>query len=331
MAMHITNIHGVLASGVEMIAQNNMLRIAEELGFKEMGLYCYPVECDTQGELRKRLDGITSAVEPGDMVVFQYPSWNGGEYEKALLNVIRQRADVYVAIFVHDVVPLMCRQARQNYQEIIEIFNMADLVILPSKPMLWFLRGKGLNVKKVLIQSMFDLPFPGELRVPAFRRQLIFSGSPRRDFVSSWHYDLPLRVFGRGEGESRSGNVFFEGWKNTTELLIEYTKGGFGLVWEEAGQAVYYRYNQPYKLPGYLAAGIPVILQKGTTHEQTVKEYHLGFVAGSLDEAVDMAGHVSEDEYRKMTDHVRNFSFLIKGGFFTKKLLIDAVNYMMLG
>ena len=74
MKIHITNLYGVAASGVEMIAQQNVAKIARQLGFTEMGLYCYPVKCDTGGELRKRLDGITSAVEAGDIVIFQSPS-----------------------------------------------------------------------------------------------------------------------------------------------------------------------------------------------------------------------------------------------------------------
>ena len=74
MTMHITNLYG--AWGTHVLAQQNVAKVARELGFTEMGLYFYPVDCDTGGELRKRLDGITSAVGNGDLVIFQSPSWN---------------------------------------------------------------------------------------------------------------------------------------------------------------------------------------------------------------------------------------------------------------
>ncbi len=32
-----------------------------------------------------------------------------------------------------------------------------------------------------------------------------------------------------------------------------------------------------------------------------------------------------------MLNNIKNISTLIRGGFFTKKLLVDAVNYLMLG
>ena len=71
-------------------------------------------------------------------------------------------------------------------------------------------------------------------------------------------------------------------------------------------------------------------MQKGLVHEQTVTEYGLGFVVGSLEEAADAVRNISEDEYYELMDNIKNISFLIRGGFFTKKLLLDTVNYLLL-
>ena len=149
MTMHITNLYG--AWGTHVLAQQNVAKVARELGFTEMGLYFYPVDCDTGGELRKRLDGITSAVGNGDLVIFQSPSWNALSYDKALLEVIRAHR-VKLAIFIHDVITMMFEGAPEEiYPSLIEIYNMADLLIVPSEPMLEFLKEKGLAVGKVLI------------------------------------------------------------------------------------------------------------------------------------------------------------------------------------
>ena len=330
MTMHITNLYG--AWGTHVLAQQNVAKVARELGFTEMGLYFYPVDCDTGGELRKRLDGITSAVGNGDLVIFQSPSWNDLSYDKALLEVIRAHR-VKLAIFSHDVITMMFEGAPEEiYPSLIEIYNMADLLIVPSEPMLEFLKEKGLAVGKVLIQPMWDLPFSGELRVPEFQRRIFFSGSLQRfQAISSWNYEIPLRLFGYDEFKGKNPNVHFEGWKNTTELLIEYSKGGFGWISEQTARPEYYRCNQPHKLCTYLAAGIPVLIQKGLVHERTVREYGLGFVVDSFEEAADMVRNISEEEYYQLVNNIKNISFLIREGFFTKKLLIDTVNYLLLG
>lgn len=330
MAIHITNLYG--ARGTHATAQQNVARIARGLGFKELGLYSYPVDCDSEEELRKRLDGITSAIEAEDLVIVQSPTWNDISYDKALLDIICCGRKVRVAVFIHDVITMMFDGApEENYRKLTDIYNMADLVIVPSQAMLDFLRGKGLKVEKILFQSMWDLPFDGEVSIPEFRRQIFFSGSPNRfPAVKAWNYQTPLCWFGGEDFPLNGENIRFKGWRNTAELLAAYGEGGFGLVWEQKSCSDYYKYNQPHKLSTYLAAGIPVIMERGLTHEQTVERYGLGFVVESLGEASDVVKNISEDEYYRLVDHVRDMSFLVREGLFTKKLLIDTVNYLLL-
>ena len=333
MKIHITNLYGTW--GTHALAQRNVTKIARELGFTEMGLYQYPVECDSKEELRKRLDGITSAVEEGDIVIFQSPTWNAASYDRALVNNIRTRKNIRLAIFIHDVITMMFEGApEKNLLEFIQIYNMADLVIVPSERMLAFLQEKGLTVKKTLVQSMWDLPFTGEVKTPEFRRQVFFSGSPNRfKSITFWNQDVPVCWFTNKEFEiGKNGkNILPSGWKNTVELLTAYTEGGFGLVWEQTDRSEYYKYNQPHKLSTYLAAGIPVIMQKGLVHEQTVSEQGLGFIVDSFEEAADIVTNISEEEYYQLVNNIKNISFLVRGGFFTKKLLLDTVNYLLLG
>lgn len=330
--MYITNLYGENSRETRVMAQQNVACLARELGFKEMPVFKYQIGAVTKDNLRKEAARITSALQDHDIVLFQSPSWNRGAYDKELLKEIRRHRNIRLAIFIHDVMPLMTGGTEYDYQQVIEGYNLADLIIVPTESMLDFLRKGGLTVKKTLLQPMWDLPFSEELREPEFNRQIIFSGSPERfSFVSSWNYDIPLRLFGDGKPEPGGQNIIREGWKNTTELLMEYIRGGFGLVWEQSVQPDYYKSCQPHKLAAYLAAGIPVIMEKGLPHEQTVLDYELGFVTDSLEEAVARVKQVTEEEYRRLADHTKPIGNLVKGGFFTKKLLIDAVNYLMLG
>ena len=75
----------------------------------------------------------------------------------------------------------------------------------------------------------------------------------------------PLCEFFANEPKSNpEANLVIEGWKRNEELLMELSKGGFGLVWNTQyndGENVdYYEMNISHKLSTYLAAGIPVIV-----------------------------------------------------------------------
>ena len=148
--IHITNLYGV-NNGTALIAQHNVAKIARELGFTEMALQSCQIKDDTYSELKKRLYGITAAVEDDDIIIFQSPTWQNNSllYDKELLNTIRFHLNVRIAILIHDVMPFMKGGTEDDYKRTIEIYNMADLVIVPSKRMLVFLRARGLSVKKI--------------------------------------------------------------------------------------------------------------------------------------------------------------------------------------
>ena len=82
------------------------------------------------------------------------------------MDEIRRHRNIRLAIFLHDVLPMMFGATEEEFQQMIRIYNRADLVIVPTESMMDFLQKRGLAVKKVLIQPMWDFPFSGELRDP---------------------------------------------------------------------------------------------------------------------------------------------------------------------
>ena len=77
MKVHITNIYGHSSVSTDLKAQNRTADIARKvLNFNELGIYSYNVNADSTEMLSKRLDGIIASVGHGDIVVFQYPTWN---------------------------------------------------------------------------------------------------------------------------------------------------------------------------------------------------------------------------------------------------------------
>ncbi len=328
MKVHITRLYGMIEQNVAYISQKKFAEIGNRLGFREISLFRYPVEVDSPRELSTRLDGILAGVEDGDIVIFQSPSWNDLSYDRRLLERIRTHKDVKIIIFVEDVVPIMFHAGTKRLREQTAIYNMADLIILPSEKMRDTLKGAGLTVSEIMIQPMCDYPFEGRLCEPEFRRELHFTGKPSRfPFVESWNYPTTLHLYAaEAPRYGEVPGVVYEGWKNETELLLAMSKGGFGLVWPDENDIHYYERCQPYKFGNFLTAGIPVVLKRGMAAEQLVRDNHLGFVVDSLEEANRRIQNISAEEFADMQKHVREFQILSSNGMITKRLFTEAIN-----
>ena len=183
---------------------------------------------------------------------------------------------------------------------------------------------------KFVVQELWDyitdIRFP---QAPRFQREIHFAGNPSKFlFPQQWNYDVPLKVY---TAEQCTGkNVQVMGWMVPDSLLLELSKGGFGLVWYGNDYwHQYMKYNNTIKLSAYLAAGIPVIVPRGISNQYLIEENHLGMVVDSLDEAVERVGNMEETEYQEYVGQVRNFAPLLRNGYFIKKFLIDAVQMLL--
>lgn len=294
MRIHMTNLYGMVGPGVRF--QHNTMKIAKELGFNELGLYRYNVDVDTDEELGKRIDGIISSVSPGDIVFMQSPSWNKIRYDLRFVRKLKAYSNLKLVFFIHDVIPLMYDSSEENLREMIEVYNYADLIIVASERLRELLCKYGLKVKKQMIQVLCDYPFSDVLGMPL---------------------------------EGHATNVEVKGQKSELEYLFGLSEGGYGLVWESKEANDYYKMLQPYKVATYLAAGIPIIVQKGLVSEEIILKNKVGFVVETLEEADAIVQNTTEAEYNEMVKRIAQFNFLIKNGWFTRKLLIDAVTWLL--
>lgn len=329
MKLHITNLYGMARESTATIAQNAVQKIATQLGFRELGIYFYHASAETIEERSRRLDGILASVSMGDVVIFQTPTWNGLEFEREFLSKLKL-LNVKIIVFVHDVIPLMFKANEFLMQDYINLYNMADSIILPSEAMKEKLLQKGLNVKKIIFQRMWDHPHDLNLHEPIFKKEIYFAGNLSRfPELKTWEGTVPLTVFSNEEQFSLLYQVHIAGWKTDEEMLLELSKGGFGLVWtthqNEEQNIDYYSMNVSYKLSTYLAAGIPVIIPATLSNSDFIVEQGLGFVVDNLEEANLLVEQLSEEDYFQMCSRVRYFSFLLSQGFFAKQFLLQAV------
>lgn len=336
MNVHITNIYGL--GGAAAQTQHNVADIAKKiLQYNELGIFCYDVGSDTSEMLRTRIDGIIASIWWGDVVIFQSPSWNEPSFDEAFIWQLDAYRNLKKIFFIHDVPPLMFESNRYLLKRYIDFYNQADLIILPSQNMADFLRSEGLIVSKTLIQKMWDCPVSVDLEIiPHFNKMVSFASDTNQDkfsFLKRWKYENVKLAVTANEGDWEHGdNVKFLGWFNNQNLLANTLRknGGYGLLWTED------EYTKEYmklcicsKISLYLASGIPVIVHSSIPVADTILQKNLGFVVDSLDEAVDKIERTTEEQYNQMVHDVGIFGELIRGGYFTKKLLTDAVFHLL--
>lgn len=331
MRVHITNLHGHSSKSTAQLAQNLTTDIAESLGFNELGIYAYDIDVDSEAEMSKRIDGITASVSYGDVVILQSPMWNGYRYEETFVNKLRAYHNLKIVIFVHDLIPFMFEVNRYLLPAYIDLFNKADALIVPSQKMYDILKQEGLTVDKYLVQQIWDIPNNLWLNNPEFSKIINFSGQPSKfTFCNDWKYQTTLKIFGDSNDITAKDNIIAAGWYNQDSLLMELSKGGFGLVWsEEDYWSEYMTMNVTYKLSTYLAAGIPVIAKRGISNQEIIEENGLGIICDTLEEVDNIVQNITEEEYYRLASNVKKFSVLINGGYITKKLFIDIINLLM--
>lgn len=324
MRVFITNINGQAPGSIAQVAQNMVTDLALDMGYRELGIFCYNIDADTHEEMSKRIDGILASLRYGDVVVFQTPTWNRTAFDVRFM----ERLSLYPVkkvLFVHDVIPIMFAGNEYLMPYTIDYYNKADAIILPSVELKEILIENGLTVKNIFIQKMWDHPSQLPMADANFKKELHFPGSPERfTFVQDWQYDIDLHLYCRQE-VSLPERVKHHSFRPDEQLMMELSEGGFGLVWFDEKDKRYQDISCPYKLGTFLASGIPVVVQEGLANQEIIEKNGLGLVVKSLDQAVEKINAMTQEDYQELVNHVRAFNNLLRHGYFTKKVLTDAI------
>lgn len=156
MNYYITKLNNHAFSSTAQQGQHSVAKLARTMGFSDLSFDAYPTDQDSEVELERRIQGILAGTSHGDVFVFQYPTWLGHRFDRALYNALRAVPKGRVVVFVHDVVPLMFKGNYYLMADTLAMFNEADAVILPSDSMHRRLRLEGLSQDHVVIQEMWD-------------------------------------------------------------------------------------------------------------------------------------------------------------------------------
>lgn len=324
MKIYVTRINGLSLKNPLQYRQSMVLDIARQLGCVEMGIYCYPAENEEAGRRSSRLDGIIAGINAGDLVILQLPIGNGIRFERELVNHIK----VYgarVAVYLHDMEALVCESNRHVLCEAVNLYNLAEVLVLPSYEMKQFLMDNDIRKSmKFVVQEMWDyIANDRFLHIPSFRKEIQFTDNAGFEGMTSWKYRIPLKLYGVSTGQSE--NICNTG-RDPDEAFYELSEGGFGLVWyQDVEHLRYMAYSISFSLGRYLASGIPVIVPVGISNQRVIEENHLGLVVNSLEEAVRKIETMDEAEYQGYVRNVAEFATALRAGYYTKRCLIDTM------
>lgn len=328
----ITNVVQAPDADAVFKAKDDIVRIASNEGFRVLNVYRYPVDSDDDDALFSRIDGIIGAVRAGDLVVFQYPTYNGLRYEKTFCDRVQARGAKF-AMFVHD-----AEAIRAIYtDEELGVFNECDALITHNPAMTTKLAEMGVKVP-MFANYAFDFlsdasrDFYVQAR-GSFEKRLVFAGNlDKSRFLANWSYDTPITAFGSTPQHFvMDDRVDYRGSFAQEQLPFELPYG-FGMAWDsdtnnENGGADTYRdytrYNNPHKVSMYLASGLPVVLWSQAGMARFVTANHVGLVIDSLDDVDRVMAALEPEELQDMLQHAQAMRDALRSGFFTRRVLAE--------
>ena len=231
MKIHITNLHNI--GGTATLAMDGVVQVAKELDFTEIGVMKSQFYEDYWNTISHHLDGTIASLYHGDIVFFQYPTWNGPDYDRMFVEKIKMYNETRLVIFVHDMQKLMFNSEEFILKMEVDILNRADVLILPSSKMNNFLLTNGLDSNiPVFYQKIWEVP-----GFPCFKehlnlKKMLFTGNGNRfHFLESYHGKTIVEHFDYQKSTREDDSSFkWRGEFEPIQLMRELSKGGYGLV-----------------------------------------------------------------------------------------------------
>lgn len=230
MNVYITRINGRSFWDSRQPLQQMTADIAHRLGIKEMGIYRYVGDGESDESLSARIDGIIAGIGMGDLIICQFPTGNGLRFEKKLINHLKAYGG-RIAIFLYELESLRYEEKRDMLREVVDLYNQAEVLIVPSLSMRYFLLNNNIRKDmKFVIQEMWDYDCDTYFSpVPAFKKEISFVGEHVFEGAAGWRFQSSLKLYGTFANIDKN-NVHIISTLTLNEVIYELSKGGFGLV-----------------------------------------------------------------------------------------------------
>ncbi|TYC50657.1 beta-1,6-galactofuranosyltransferase [Weissella muntiaci] len=330
------------ASGI--IANQYTAKSVETVGFR---ILHYPrfkgseLKEIGQVERRERLEALLNVVQPGDMVIVQYPLWiNNFNFELEFVSYLRDVRKAKVVALVWDVISWVSDGRKRDYSNdgSLKILNEFNLVIAPNPKMIGRLRVEGKVRTPMLSMDLSDFVYEGPTRKHHLEKQIYYvAAGIDKAFVNEYEATTPINFIGQNSfGADLPDYINLLGQMESSEIPFNLGNG-FGLLYypigdqRYKGKHYYGQFNNPMKLSLYLASGLPVITLANTAHAKWIKEQGGGLVIEELSELDAAVNKVTPAQYDQMIENLEPWKKAVSTGFFSKQAALEAINFIELG
>lgn len=301
-------------------ARQDVEKIAHEMGYAP---FVFRAPDSARGNVWQTIKGAALVLNDwirafvhmrhGDLLLLQYPYFPVKAYPVARLGLHLLRwKGVQTAVLVHDLDSLRViggEAAKASDQLLLPGF---DQLIVHSQRMKTYLQSQGVQ-KPMIVLECFD--YLTETKMPEHRRSrcVCIAGNLDRE-KSRYLKDItkvPLewQLYGTNWPGSTSNRVTFHG-QIEPDTLPTQMNGMFGLVWDgdtirgcNGRYGAYLLLNAPHKLSAYLAAGMPVIVNRYAAVAEFVQREGVGLLMDNLKELPDTLRALSDEKYAALKEN----------------------------
>lgn len=278
-----------------------------------------------------------SGMEKNSILLLQNPFKRKHLGRFTLLKIFKKLKKLTIISIIHDVEELRLSYYRKfSTKEFDFMQSNSDYFIVHNGIMKKYFLDRGFKEESLVELGIFDygLPAKGESRAIDKKADVVIAGNlePRKCPYIYKLFDIKnkftLNLYGPDYDEkNKSDFVSYQG-SYPAEEVPYILNGRFGLIWDgdniykctgETGN--YLQYNNPHKTSLYLVSGIPVIIWDKAALSSFVKENNLGITINSLEEISEKINSLSEEDYDKMLESVKDMADKIKTGYHTKQAL----------
>ena len=268
--------------------------------------------------------------------VLQYPFY----YDKITNRIMKKFAERNnIILVVHDVDSLRSWEGAQSEEEI-AFLNQMQLLIVHNSKMAKELQRLGVQRPMIELGAfdylLQDKEMPGTAR--HIGREVAFAGNLYKSkFLHNKEIEdleIQLNLYGLNFFKEKMGwkNVAYKGSYGSEDIPYQL-QGSLGLIWdgESADTCAgsfgnYMRFNNPHKMSLYIAAGLPIIVWKEAAVADFVNEYGIGFAVDRLSDISSYIEQLSEAEYGKYIENIKQLQSKVCAGYFFKAALAKAID-----
>jgi hypothetical protein len=341
----ITNIADNIFAGESrsgIIANQSAAAAVSEIGFRKIN-YSRPPRLEIQKmnffERKNWIEAVYAGVQPGDLVIVQYPFWIGNmNFEIQMLETLKKIPGVKTAALVWDILSWVQDDRERDYSHDVSLsqLNSFDLVICANKKMAGRLRQEGKVKSPLYSWQLSDYLYDGILREKSFKKQLYYVSTViNSEMLEDYQAKTPIYMIGPDNRlSSHSSNIHLLGRLPSSEIPQIFT-GGFGMIdysrgGRYAGMQRYGEYNNPMKLSLYLASGLPPLVMSKSAHAGWIREKNVGLVLDNLNDIDNVLDSMTESDYQQMLDNLKPWQAAVSTGFFVKRACLEAVQFLRL-